>query len=256
MPQICRMTVSFRWIKSATPILSGPDTRSLQQSCNPSCGTQGTDIDDLFVLSVDISLANHAPFRYKASTLQMSEQAFWCWMVPYHSTSGTEIKSYFRHPVMILAIQLANLRPYQCIIVCLSKKGFVYLLSITWGPVLNIVFLTTRNTVSFSPQDNPNISSAISTMSDPKQAESSTPKESQQKIEKRNSEYETTQNPYFTNTTQAPDTKRKLPHWLDHFNLKDGKKLFKCSIAVWIMTILIFISPTLNVLGQAAFVGW
>ncbi|KAH8897286.1 hypothetical protein GQ53DRAFT_743052 [Thozetella sp. PMI_491] len=49
--------------------------------------------------------------------------------------------------------------------------------------------------------------------------------------------------------------KRKLPQWLDHFNAKDLKVLFKCSVAVWIMTIFVFIDATLNVLGQAAFFG-
>ncbi|PCD27210.1 hypothetical protein FGRA07_02349 [Fusarium graminearum] len=48
---------------------------------------------------------------------------------------------------------------------------------------------------------------------------------------------------------------RKLPPWLDHFNAKDLKILFKCSLAVWIFTLFIFISDTLRVLGQAAFFG-
>lgn len=49
---------------------------------------------------------------------------------------------------------------------------------------------------------------------------------------------------------------RKLPPWLDHFNAKDLKILFKCSVAVWIFTLFIFISDTLRVLGQATFFGW
>lgn len=60
-------------------------------------------------------------------------------------------------------------------------------------------------------------------------------------------------NPYFTNA--AKTSVRKLPPWLDHFNPKDLKKLFRCCLAVWIMTILILIHPTLKVLGQAAFLG-
>ncbi|KAH7123504.1 hypothetical protein B0J13DRAFT_154901 [Dactylonectria estremocensis] len=64
---------------------------------------------------------------------------------------------------------------------------------------------------------------------------------------------DTVLNPYFTNA--APSSVRKLPPWLDHFNAKDLKKLFRCSLAVWIMTILIFINPTLKVMGQAAFLG-
>jgi hypothetical protein len=49
---------------------------------------------------------------------------------------------------------------------------------------------------------------------------------------------------------------RKLPQWLDHVNAKDLKILFKCSLAVWIMTTFIFISDTLRVIGQATFFGW
>ncbi|KAH8678498.1 hypothetical protein BX600DRAFT_507441 [Xylariales sp. PMI_506] len=48
---------------------------------------------------------------------------------------------------------------------------------------------------------------------------------------------------------------KKLPQWLDHFNARDLKILFKSALAVWIMTILIFINPTLNVIGQATFFG-
>ncbi|KAF4450447.1 hypothetical protein F53441_6446 [Fusarium austroafricanum] len=48
---------------------------------------------------------------------------------------------------------------------------------------------------------------------------------------------------------------KRLPAWLDHFNAKDLKILFKCSLAVWILTIFIYISDTLRVLGQAAFFG-
>ncbi|RFU27987.1 hypothetical protein B7463_g8350, partial [Scytalidium lignicola] len=68
-------------------------------------------------------------------------------------------------------------------------------------------------------------------------------------------EPEKIQNPYFVNSTQPQEYRRQLPPWLDHFNAKDLKKLFKCTFAVWIQTILIFINPTLRVLGQAAFVG-
>ncbi|CAG9990957.1 unnamed protein product [Clonostachys byssicola] len=48
---------------------------------------------------------------------------------------------------------------------------------------------------------------------------------------------------------------KKLPAWLDHFNAKDLKILFKCSLAVWILTLFIFINDTLRLLGQAAFFG-
>lgn len=52
-----------------------------------------------------------------------------------------------------------------------------------------------------------------------------------------------------------PATRKKLPEWLDHFNAKDLKILFKCSAAVWINTLLIFINPTLRAIGQATFFG-
>ncbi|KAM0209453.1 hypothetical protein ACHAQI_006501 [Fusarium lateritium] len=53
----------------------------------------------------------------------------------------------------------------------------------------------------------------------------------------------------------AFNSSKKLPAWLDHFNARDLKILFKCSLAVWILTIFIFINDTLRVLGQAAFFG-
>lgn len=49
---------------------------------------------------------------------------------------------------------------------------------------------------------------------------------------------------------------KRLPAWLDHFNAKDLKVLFKCSLAVWILTLFIFIKATLAVIGQAVFFGW
>jgi hypothetical protein len=59
---------------------------------------------------------------------------------------------------------------------------------------------------------------------------------------------------YFVNSP-LPVIKQ-LPPWLDHFNARDLKILFKCSLAVWIMTIFIFIDETLRVIGQATFFGW
>jgi len=66
---------------------------------------------------------------------------------------------------------------------------------------------------------------------------------------------DTVDSPYFTNASAAA-RKKKLPEWLDHFNAKDLKILFKCSLAVWIATIFIFIDPVLSALGQATFFGW
>lgn len=60
-------------------------------------------------------------------------------------------------------------------------------------------------------------------------------------------------NPYFLSAEQSP---KALPAWLDHFNVRDMKILFKCSFAVWITTLLILIRPTLVALGQATFFGW
>lgn len=63
-------------------------------------------------------------------------------------------------------------------------------------------------------------------------------------------------NPYFIQTAAKATKKgRKLPDFLNHFNAKDLKILFKCSIAVWVFTLFIFINPTLKLIGQATFFG-
>lgn len=59
---------------------------------------------------------------------------------------------------------------------------------------------------------------------------------------------------YFVSASKK--TRRELPEWLNHWNARDLKILFKCSLAVWIMTLLIVINPTLRVIGQATFFGW
>ncbi|KAF7156079.1 hypothetical protein CNMCM5623_009221 [Aspergillus felis] len=48
--------------------------------------------------------------------------------------------------------------------------------------------------------------------------------------------------------------KKSLPAWL-HFNSHDLKTLFRCSVAAWVATILIFIHPTLQTIGTATFFG-
>lgn len=58
--------------------------------------------------------------------------------------------------------------------------------------------------------------------------------------------------PYFTGSMSKP-AKKTLPPWLDHFNARDLKTLFKCSVAVWIGTILMFVDPYLRNYGQAVF---
>ncbi|EXL47783.1 hypothetical protein FOCG_10306 [Fusarium oxysporum f. sp. radicis-lycopersici 26381] len=68
-------------------------------------------------------------------------------------------------------------------------------------------------------------------------------------------------NPYFVDATKPSSAGKKLPSWLDHFNAKDIKRLFKCSLAVeqhfledgsqcfllWILltstSIILFIAP-------------
>ncbi|KGO45690.1 Brefeldin A sensitivity protein-related, domain of unknown function DUF2421 [Penicillium expansum] len=51
----------------------------------------------------------------------------------------------------------------------------------------------------------------------------------------------------------APKAGRKLPEWLDHFNARDLKVLFRCSLAAWVASLLIFITPSLSVIGTATF---
>ncbi|KAJ5282226.1 hypothetical protein N7505_000206 [Penicillium chrysogenum] len=51
----------------------------------------------------------------------------------------------------------------------------------------------------------------------------------------------------------APKAGRKLPGWLDHFNARDLKVLFRCSLAAWVASLLIFITPSLTVIGTATF---
>lgn len=64
------------------------------------------------------------------------------------------------------------------------------------------------------------------------------------------------QNPFFADASETLGPRRKIPAWLDHFNAKDLKKLFRCSLAMWIMTIFIYINPIQNEMGQASFLGW
>lgn len=61
---------------------------------------------------------------------------------------------------------------------------------------------------------------------------------------------------FFVNSTSTGNKQRRLPQWLDHFNMKDLKVLFKTSLAVWITTLFIFINPTLEAIGQATFFAW
>lgn len=63
-------------------------------------------------------------------------------------------------------------------------------------------------------------------------------------------------NPYFVGSSKTPVSKRglRLPPFLQHLkNPKDLKLLFKCSLALWVGTILMFINPVLDNYGQATF---
>ncbi|KAF4332435.1 hypothetical protein FBEOM_13765 [Fusarium beomiforme] len=63
------------------------------------------------------------------------------------------------------------------------------------------------------------------------------------------------ENPFFADKSQNLGPGRKLPVWLDHFKAKDLKRLFRCSIAMWIMTIFIYINPIQKEMGNASFLG-
>ncbi|PYH47060.1 uncharacterized protein BP01DRAFT_421952 [Aspergillus saccharolyticus JOP 1030-1] len=47
--------------------------------------------------------------------------------------------------------------------------------------------------------------------------------------------------------------KKRLPPFLDHFNARDLKILFRCWVAAWVACLLFVISPSLSSLGQATF---
>ena len=66
---------------------------------------------------------------------------------------------------------------------------------------------------------------------------------------------EVANSPYFIHDNDTKGKKKGLPSWLDHFNAKDLKTLFKCAIAVWIATLFLLINPSLNEYGQATFFG-
>ncbi|KAL5354947.1 hypothetical protein BJX96DRAFT_161450 [Aspergillus floccosus] len=46
-----------------------------------------------------------------------------------------------------------------------------------------------------------------------------------------------------------------LPAWLDHFNARDLKPLFRCWVAAWVASLLMFIGPALHEIGIATFFG-
>lgn len=62
--------------------------------------------------------------------------------------------------------------------------------------------------------------------------------------------------PFFLTSDGKPAKRKGLPEWLNHFNARDLKMLFKASIAVWTFSLFIWINPLLRQFGQATFFGW
>ncbi|KAL7920024.1 hypothetical protein ACQKWADRAFT_168290 [Trichoderma austrokoningii] len=56
-----------------------------------------------------------------------------------------------------------------------------------------------------------------------------------------------------TEKQTAKKKQRTLPSWLDHFNANDLKTLFRCSVAAWVASLLIYIGPSLHSIGTATF---
>lgn len=52
---------------------------------------------------------------------------------------------------------------------------------------------------------------------------------------------------------KPPKRNRRLPSWLDHFNGRDLKVLFRCWAAAWVAALLMFINPTLHTIGTETF---
>lgn len=87
-------------------------------------------------------------------------------------------------------------------------------------------------------------------------SETNKPPEQKQNRTSNPSFYKPADDTFFVNSTSTGKTQRRIPQWLDHFNMKDLKILFKTSLAVWITTLFIFINPTLEAIGQATFFAW
>jgi hypothetical protein len=49
------------------------------------------------------------------------------------------------------------------------------------------------------------------------------------------------------------EKKHRLPAFLDHFNGRDLKVFFRCWVALWVASLLMFITPTLQNIGTATF---
>lgn len=60
------------------------------------------------------------------------------------------------------------------------------------------------------------------------------------------------------NSDDSPPRRRcrfLLPAWLNHFNSRDLKVFCRCLVALWVSSLLIFISPALHSIGIATFFG-
>lgn len=50
-----------------------------------------------------------------------------------------------------------------------------------------------------------------------------------------------------------PKKSFRLPAILDHFNARELKVFFRCWVALWVASLLIFITPSLTSIGTATF---
>ncbi|KAA8909056.1 hypothetical protein TRICI_004645 [Trichomonascus ciferrii] len=73
---------------------------------------------------------------------------------------------------------------------------------------------------------------------------------------------ESSSSPKQGDSAGSPSTKSQqsrfsftLPAWLDHFNSRDLKVVFRCWVAIWVMCLLMFINPSLQSIGLATFFG-
>lgn len=73
-------------------------------------------------------------------------------------------------------------------------------------------------------------------------------------LEKDDAAAETAQATSHPTIRPLPKT-RNLPQWLDHFNRRDLTTTLRCTIAVWVASLLMFINPSLQRFGQSTFLA-
>ncbi|KAJ5594875.1 uncharacterized protein N7459_001083 [Penicillium hispanicum] len=56
-------------------------------------------------------------------------------------------------------------------------------------------------------------------------------------------------------TSSLPRRQLTLSAWLDHFNMRDLKPVFRCWVAIWVSSLLMFIRPSFDSVGIATFFG-